>query len=67
MQPTEKTDTDIGEAAECEAKAHLAIVRALKPLSLDERARVLRAIGRLLEAETEVPGILKIFANSADR
>jgi hypothetical protein len=45
-------------SAEREARAQLAIIRALKVLKPEARARVMEAVGLLLEADHRVPGIL---------
>lgn len=56
------TDADLAERAEGEAECQLAIVRALKPLSQDQRQRVMEAVSLLHQAEALVPGILDLIA-----
>jgi acyl-CoA reductase-like NAD-dependent aldehyde dehydrogenase len=52
-----KTDEQIGEDAEREAAAQLAVAQALKPLTQADRARVLRAMALLMQADELIPGL----------
>lgn len=56
-------DREIAEQAEREAVAQLEVIRALKPLSQEQRERVLRAICLISEADRLVPGIVSLVAS----
>ncbi len=49
---------DIGQAAELEAEAQLAIIRALRKLPDQERRyKVMEAVAFIMEADNRVPGV----------
>lgn len=54
-----KEDKNTAESAEREAEAQLAILRALKQLKRVDRARVLKAVAFLLDADDLVPGVFE--------
>jgi hypothetical protein len=59
-----RPDPDPADAAERECIAQIEIVRALKPLSRQQRGKVIAVVGLLLEAEELVPGVLASFSQA---
>lgn len=60
-------DIALAESAEEEAEAQLAIIRVLKPVSRENRQRIMQAIGLLLEADRLVPGLFEAAGRGLSR
>jgi hypothetical protein len=59
-------EVDVAVQAEAEVEAQLKIIRALKPLAEQKRLRVLEAVGHLLIADMQVPGVFQVFLDGMD-